>query len=393
MTGMKTPYGLWMVTLAVILAACSSLPGQSTPTPLPPPVEDFTPVVSATGVVVPARWSTLSMTTSGVIAELPASKDAHIDEGALLLRLQGRENLQAAIAAARFEVAAAQHDLDLLYKDNDLRAAQAQKAVAEAEVAVRDAERYIRNLNSTASTADINAAKANVALAKDKRDKAQDDYAPYEKKPEDNIIRAALLSKLAQAQKEYDAAVRRLNNLQGTANDLDIAEAQADLELAQAQLAAAQRDREIYIQGPDPTDVALAEERVANAKAQLSAAEAALRDLELLAPFSGTVSELFVHQNEWLSLGQPVLLLADLSNLQVETTDLNEIDVARIATGDKATVTFDALPEVAVVGTVTRISSKAAAGSGVNYTVVLELDTIPDALRWGMTAFVDIAVE
>jgi multidrug resistance efflux pump len=137
----------------------------------------------------------------------------------------------------------------------------------------------------------------------------------------------------------------------------------------------------------------LAEARLANAKGQLAAAEAALNDLELLAPFGGVVSEIYVRASEWISPGQPTLLLADLSHLRVETTDLNEIDVAQVEVGNTATVTFDALPEAVVPGKVVRIASKAATGSGVNYTVVVELDEIPENLRWGMTAFVDIAFD
>ena len=127
--------------------------------------------------------------------------------------------------------------------------------------------------------------------------------------------------------------------------------------------------------------------------AQLNAAVKALDDLQLNAPFDGTVSELYLKENEWIAPGQPVLLLADLENLRVETTDLNEIDVARIEVGDTAIVTFDALPGLAVEGKVMRVAQKAAEGSGVNYTVVILLDEIPEKLRWGMTAFVDIEVE
>jgi multidrug efflux pump subunit AcrA (membrane-fusion protein) len=61
--------------------------------------------------------------------------------------------------------------------------------------------------------------------------------------------------------------------------------------------------------------------------------------------------------------------------------------------GDPVKVTFDALPDVTVPGTVARISSKSAQGAGVNYQVEIELDEIPDELRWGMTAFVDIEVD
>ena len=80
----------------------------------------------------------------------------------------------------------------------------------------------------------------------------------------------------------------------------------------------------------------------------------------------------------------------DLDDLQVETTDLSEIDVAKLREGDIAIVTFDALTDLVLEGTVTSIAPKAAPGSGVNYPVIIELSDIPPQLRWGMTAFIDI---
>jgi multidrug resistance efflux pump len=377
----------------MLLSACSGFSAAETPTPIAEPEEPYVPVVSATGEVVPEQWVVLSMTTAGVVDRLFVSEDDDVEAGQMLLRLQGSEHLMAAIAAARYELAIAKQALDDLYAYPQLRVAQALQAVADARKAVRDAERRVNNLMVTASQADIDQARANLVLAKDKLDKAQEGFAPYENKPESNIIRAALLSKLAQAQKEYEAAVRKLNNLLGTANEIDLAQAEANLQLAQAQLDAAEQDYSVLSQGPDPKDVALAEARLENAQAQLAAAEAALNDLELKAPFAGTVSELYVRLSEWVTPGQPILLLADLQHLRVETTDLNEIDVARIKVGDKATVTFDALPDVVVEGTVAHIATKASEGAGVNYKVIIELAEIPDRLRWGMTAFVDIEVE
>ena len=77
----------------------------------------------------------------------------------------------------------------------------------------------------------------------------------------------------------------------------------------------------------------------------------------------------------------------------METTDLDEIDVARVAAGQAAAITFDALPERVFAARVTRVSPMAEPGTGgVNFTAVLELEETDPALRWGMTAFVDIEV-
>jgi multidrug efflux pump subunit AcrA (membrane-fusion protein) len=86
--------------------------------------------------------------------------------------------------------------------------------------------------------------------------------------------------------------------------------------------------------------------------------------------------------------------LGDLTTLRVETTDLDEIDAARVAVGQQASITFDALGERVFTGRVVRISPMPEPGAGgVNYTVVLELDELSPAIRWGMTAFVDIEVD
>lgn len=355
--------------------------------------EEFTPVVSATGVVVPEQWTTLSVASPGSVSKLLVSEDEKVSTEQVLLKLDGEDQLQAAISAANFELVSAQEALDALYKNPEKRAALAAQGIVDAQRAIDDAKKRLDNLISDADPDDIDQARASVVLAKDQLDKAMEDFAPFEKKPEDNLTRAVLLSRVAQTRDLYEAAVRRFNNLVGDANALDMQEAQSDLALAEAQLVTAQRDYEILKAGPDPDNVAMAEARLASAKDQLSAAQAALKDLELRAPFDGTISEVNVRQNEWVVPGQPLMLLADLSNMQVETTDLNEIDVAQVDVGDPVTVTFDALPGIEVEGEVVEISPKSSTGAGVNYKVLVKLAEIPPQLRWGMTAFVDIAVD
>jgi len=119
----------------------------------------------------------------------------------------------------------------------------------------------------------------------------------------------------------------------------------------------------------------------------------ALADLELVAPSTGVLSGLQIDPSEGVAPGQAALLLADLGHLQVETTDLGEIGVAQVFVGDIAVVTFDALPDLAIPSVVTSIAPKVSTLSSVNHAVVLELDEVPEQLRWGMIAFVDIELE
>jgi HlyD family secretion protein len=427
--------------LIFILAACSPA-AEETAAPETAAV-DFSPIVSATGEIVPEQEALLSVSAGGVVEDVLVKEGDAVSAGEVLVQLEGTEQQKAAVSAAALELANAQFTLEALYKDIDLLAAQALRsaetaeqaledlnnpelqqalalqAVADAQKAVDTTDRHARYLQSSADQADIDAQKAQVVMARDALDKAEEDYEPHANKNEDNLTRAHFLSKLAAAQNSYDDAVRKLNALEGTGSEVDINVAEADYLTAQAQLIQAERDLErvldgpdageealleaqiekgfrdfeIFSSGPDPDDVALAEARIANAEDQLGAAQATLADLVLAAPFDGVISEVHINPSEWVAPGSPVLLIADLDHLRVETTDLGEIDVAKIAVGDTAIVTLDALPELVLNGTVVSIAPKATAGSGVNYPVILELVEVHPELRWGMTAFVDIDLE
>lgn len=386
---------IFLFVLSLVLLSLSACGAVATETPEPVDAfQDFKPVASATGRVIPRQWATLSVNTTGIIAELLVEENEQVAAGQPLLRMSGSEQLEAALTAAKLELVNAEQALANLEENAAVSATQALQTVADTRDMVRDAETRLNNLETNSPQVDIEQAKANVVLARDKLEKAQEDFEPYENKPETNVTRATYQSRLAQVQKEYDAAVRLLNNLQGTANEIDMDQAQADLAFSKALLEKALADYEKVKDGePDPNQYNAAQARLENALAQVNAAEAALLDLTLEAPFAGTVSALYIRENEWVTLGQPVLLIGDLDHLLIETTDLNEIDVARIEVGSPAAVTFDALSEYTGSGTVTRIATKASEGSGVNYTVMVELDEMPPNLLWGMTAFVDIEVE
>jgi multidrug resistance efflux pump len=307
--------------------------------------------------------------------------------------LEGYERLSAALSAAELEQLAAQQALDTLYDNADLLSAQAARTLTSARDAARDAERYLDNLTSPAKQTDIEQARANKILSEDALEKAREDFEPYKNKPESNLTRAALQSRLAQIQEQYDAAVRLLNNLLAEVDEIDLAQAETALELANANLTEAQKNYDILQAGPDPDEVALAEARLKNAAAQLAAAQDALEDLELRAPFGGTLVVFEVKEGEFVTPGLPLITLADFSQWQVETIDLAESDVARLEPGMEAIITLDAFPDRTFAGRVIEIAQTAEDRRGdVTYPVTLTFDPGDTPVRWGMTAFVDIAL-
>src|SRR4051794_14532451 len=62
-----------------------------------------------------------------------------------------------------------------------------------------------------------------------------------------------------------------------------------------------------------------------------------------------------VQVGEYVAPGTPVVQLADLATWQIETTDLTERNIVRVRKGSQANVTFDAIPDLELHGTVSRI--------------------------------------
>ena len=351
-----------------------------------------------------------------------------------LISSQLLEQRQVGITAAELELLHAKQALQDLIDNADLARADAQRAVddaeqaredlldpelqqalaletiAMAEKAVDDAETRLRIVNSSASQADIDAAKATVVLAKDALDKAEKDFKPYEGKSEENLVRANLQSKLAAAQNAYDAAVRRLNALEGTGSEVDISIAEADLVTARAQLAQAKRDydrikdgprgsdiafleaqlektRKEYqnlVNGPDPDDLNSAQARVASAEAnlalaqadttqeklaiaqaQVNAAKAALEIIQvqldkslLTAPIDGTVLFQFVEVGEAAMPGAIAIIVGPLDELTI-TVYVPEDRYGEINLGDEVAISVDSFPGEIFSAQVVRIADEA----------------------------------
>jgi multidrug resistance efflux pump len=350
--------------------------------------------VVSEGRLVPYDDINLSFKTGGQVNEVLIEEGDTVSSGQVIARLGNLEQLEVAVANSELELLNAQQALDKLNENIELNAAVALQAITDAQDDVRDAERYLNNLNAGSRQTDIDSAKADLVFLKDLLDNAREKFKPYEDKPEDNLKRAALLSRLADAQAKYDNAARLVNNLQGSPSELDMAIAEANLSVTQAQLAFAEDHYEKIKDGPDPDDVAAAQARVTAAETGLVAARAALDDIELTAPFSGSIVDLNIKVGEQVSPGMPVVLLADFSNWRVETDDLTEIEVPDIFVGQKVTVTPDALPDFELSGTVEYISDLFEEKRGdVTYTARILLDESDPRLRWGMTVVVTFLEE
>lgn len=153
------------------------------------------------------------------------------------------------------------------------------------------------------------------------------------------------------------------------------------------------RNGEFVYQAPPAEVIKKADMRVMLAQAALDATQAALAQSTLVAPFAGTVTSVPVLPGQMVHLGDTVVTISTLDQLQIETTDLSERDIAKIKIGQKATVFIDAL-DAEFPATVTAIAPRAeTVGGDVVFEVTLVFDEQPVGLLWGMTAEVTITTE
>ena len=198
-----------------------------------------------------------------------------------------------------------------------------------------------------------------------------------------------------------------------------VAAAQEDLKNAQAALAAAQAAPTSEADGAtastdatanaNASAVTSAQRNLATAQATLDQANAKAAERTVKAPSSGSIVELnakvgatvtggMVMGEGDTSGGKQCMQIADLSKMKV-TVQVGEKDIAKIAVGQSANVTYPAFPDIVSQGTVTAIASVAnsdaanGGGGSVTFNVDILIEAPDSRLKPGMTAEVSVVTE
>lgn len=188
------------------------------------------------------------------------------------------------------------------------------------------------------------------------------------------------------------------------------AQAQADLDVAQAQNDVAERQLE-RIDALHESDIVTAEElenailSAANARASLVRATTNLElardkldDVTLRAPITGTVVERTVEQGQVvtgtrdLTGGTVLMRMADLTEVQVRML-VDETDIGRLQPGLPADITVEAYPSRTFRGSVLKIEPQAVVQQNVTmFAVLTRISNEEDLLRPGMNADVEVVI-
>ncbi|MHB0857916.1 MAG: HlyD family secretion protein [Anaerolineae bacterium] len=410
----------WLVALLVVIVmagagvlATGGLPvgaslqkAEPEATPLPP--AKAPDVIVAEARVVPVQSVALSSVAGGTVMDLLVAEGDVVTAGQALLRLDSAK-ARVALAEAQANLDASQARLDKLMADvpaEDI--AKAEVVVEVARINVQSAESAITAARANLSRAQAGATSEDIAIGERRVEQAKNALWSAQAQRDSVCGRVgsggqrsdcdAAQAQVQKAEEEVGIAELQLQQLRNGAQPEDITtasagvkQAESALSLAQAQVRSAELDLQTMQKDARLEDIAVARAQVAQAQAAVDRAQLALDETEVRACIPGTVVALSAKVGEQMAPGAVVAQIGDLSTWQIETNDLNELSVVKIQQGDAASVRFDALPELELPATVTRINALGEARQGdMTYTVLLTLVESDARLRWNMTASVSI---
>ncbi len=439
---MKSKFGILFLVLASIAIFAIACGGAPTPTPAATPVVNTEAIVTAKGEVVPQNYSRVGFQTNGTVAQIPVKEGLRVKKGNTLaildtsdlqlqvktaqeaLALADATLMQTKTPASAEEIATAQaaYDGALAGLERSKKGPTAQELAAAQSAydsAVSGYNSAVSSLNRAKNgptKEELEILQSQLAKAKSALDLAQAAYdqiggannpnigqlpqalqleqatqdyqialSNFNKsvKPDATTV-AQAQSQVAQAQAQVAQANSTLQKLRDSPNAQDIAQAQAQVDSAKAQL-------DLKKKGARAEDIRVAEIRVEQARTGVEQAQSQLAKATLTAPMDGTITNIAIREGELAAAGQPLFTIADLSNLKIETTDLDEFGAAKVQLNQLAKIRVNAFTDKTLTGKVTEIADQSVllSSGDVSYPVTIVLDAQDPALRWGMTVKVE----
>ncbi|MFN2216836.1 MAG: efflux RND transporter periplasmic adaptor subunit [Anaerolineales bacterium] len=337
---------------------------------------DIVTTVEATGSITALRLASVNWKTSGTIQEINVKVGQQVKAGDILMSLDPNSVPDSLISSMQ----------NLAEMTSPRAIATAQKAVVDASTNLDDMQQERDYLNGGYSQGQIDNAYAEMVLAKGNLDKAQESYNQVKDRPEGDSLRASAYTRLFDAQTAYNSKKRVYDTYSSySASADDIALADANLALAKAQLEEAQNYLAALTGGEVP------EGATGSSLQQLYQAQRTVDQLNLRAPFDGTVGAIYNQTYDVVSANTASVLVLNRSNLYV-TVPVEEVKVVQLSIGDKATITLDALPDLTgLTGKVVSIDPVGTASQGVvYYNVMVELEQNDPRIILDATANVTI---
>jgi multidrug resistance efflux pump len=232
--------------------------------------------------------------------------------------------------------------------------------------------------------------EAQVAQAKAALDLANANWNKIQAGPTSNDI-ALAKSNVDRAKAAVDQAQAAYDRIGGLSNPRIAMTAQsATLQQATLSYQAAVATYNLAVNHPTDAERAIGLAQLAQAQAAYDTAKQGLNNARIVAPFDGTLVSITPKLGESISANSPVLLFADLTQMQV-LANIDETTLASIKAGQTTTIFVDGLPDKVLTGRVKRIGLLATStGNIVTVPVWIDIDKTDATLAPGWSATVEI---
>jgi membrane fusion protein YbhG len=294
--------------------------------------------------------SAVAAKTGGRLREIRVREGDRVGAGQVLALLDDQQirareqQAEAAVAQAEAQVELARRQIAILREQLRQSELAVDQAKADAEGRVREAE------------AKLAAAEAQLAQAEATHEQAKWDREAFTKLLETGAV-SAQEAKKAQTTEESQRAVVNAGRRQVEAGRGVLTAAQANLAnpaIRTSQVAAVQA--QILQQ---EAQIAAAQADAGRARAQLDEARANRQDLQVVAPFSGTVATRTAEPGEVVAAGTPIVTLVDLGQVYLRGF-IPEGEIGRVRIGQPARVYLDSAPRTPIEAVVSRIDPQAS---------------------------------
>jgi HlyD family secretion protein len=344
---------------------------------------DLTATIGATGTVRSNQSDVLTWQTSGSVETVEVKVGDPVNAGDVLATLS-ETSLPQSVILAQADLVNAQKALNDLF-DSKTQQAQAQLNLANAQKDYDATVMSRNNVRAHANPSLIENYRSSYVLAQDKLDNAKENYDEFANAAEDDLRKAQAYNALYTAQLERDKAHTTWLWYENPPTPQDIAVAEGKVAVAKAKLDDAQREWDRLKDGPDPADIEVAQAKVA-------AIQATINMVKLISPFAGTVSEVNVMVGDQVRSGSDGFRIDDLSHLLADV-QVSEVDINSVKVGQPVTITFDAILGQEYHGKVTQVAQIGNVAQGaVNFTVTVEITDADEQVKPGMTAAVNVVV-
>lgn len=341
-------------------------------------------VVGATGTVRSNQMAYLTWQTTGRIDAINYKVGDKVAAGDVLATL-AQDSLPQTVILASSDLIAAQESLDDL-KNSTQSLANAELTLAQAQSAYNTALGNYWDRNETQGTENqITVYRTKLQIQDNLIIDLKNTYNSLSDLPNDNTDKNKALQNLTLAYIDRDNIKKTLDYYEAMPDNLDISTLKSKLDVAKANLDAAQRDYDKVKTGVNPDDVTAAQ-------AKVTALQATVNMGSLSAPFAGTVTESDSLVGDLVIAGTNSFRVDDMNKLVVDV-EVSEVDINSIKVGQTATLTFDAIANKEYSAKVTDVANVGdTIGGVVQFKVTLEILNPDKDVKPGMTAAVNITV-